>query len=132
MHALKDSLSAIETMFQDVISEHGGTEQMSPKVREQLEAAQRLVTGIRTQAVVPAVDPQKLVERLDAEDLAKKLSYPEKHIMRLMKDRGAVSTVVLGSGADRLYRFGILSKEGSQARLTEKGMRVMAILQPSR
>lgn len=129
MHALKDSLSAIEIMFQDILDEHGGSKQMSPDVIEQLQRAQRLVNGIRTQAgTPPANDPQQLVEQLEVADLSKRLNSPEKHIIRQAKLRGTINPVVLGMGAERLYKFGLLIQDGSSVRLSDKGLAVEAMI----
>jgi hypothetical protein len=129
MHALKDSLSAIEIMFQDILDEHGGTKQLSPDVLEQLQRAQRLVNGIRTQAgTPPANDPQQLVEQMELSDLAKRLNSPEKHIIRQAKLRGTINPVVLGTGAERLYKFGLLIQDGASVRLSDKGLAVEALV----
>lgn len=125
MHALKDSLSAIEAMFQDILDPRGdGQSTISASVREQLERAQRLVTGVRTQPTRIANEPQQLIERMEASDLAKRLSNPEKHIIRQVKLRNTMNPVVLGSGAERLYKFGLLLKEGAVVRLSDKGVAV--------
>lgn len=128
MHALKDSLFAIETMFEDIFDVHGGAEQMPFSVREQLESALRLVNGIRTQAATPtANDPQQLVEQLEVADLAKRLTNPEKHIIRQAKLRGSINPVVLGVSAERLYKFGLLTQDGASVRLSDKGASVDAL-----
>lgn len=129
MHALKDSLSAIETMFQDILETADGAVQIPADVREQLERAQRLVNGIRTKSVTqPANDPQQLVEQMEVADLAKRLSNPEKHIIRQAKLRGMINPVVLGTGAERLYKFGLMIQDGASARLSDKGSAVEALM----
>lgn len=129
MNALKDSLSAIDNMFEDLFLEHGQSDQLPKDVLEQLERAQRMVATARTLASrKPANDTQVQLESLELDALVKRLSSPEKHMIRHLADRKSVSTVLLGYGANRLIELGLVIKTGLQACLSDKGSKLNLLM----
>lgn len=127
MNALKDSLSAIDNMFQDLFLEQSA--HLPKEVREQLERAQRMVVAARNVTTnKPANDAQVQLESLELDALVKRLSTPEKHMIRHLAERKSVNTLLLGYGANRLIELGLVLKNGLQACLSDKGLKLNTLM----
>lgn len=126
--ALKDSLNALDDVFQDFIDAHLGDSAINDELKRHIEAAHRHIEAAKALRVRMAImaAAQSLVPADELAAITISFTQQEKWLVRTLANRKQMSESLLGSESSRLLDLNLIQFDGGQARLTEKGIALNA------